>query len=98
MSHFTTIVFIPANTPPDQIEGKLNALLAPYDENTEVPEYDAVCWCIGKMAKEAARSQADAKYGTLDQARAEVSVRWQAAKDTLPPIPADPNDPTWSEA
>jgi hypothetical protein len=39
MSHFTLIVELPAGTPPAEYEDKVAELMAPYDEDREVPEY-----------------------------------------------------------
>lgn len=44
MSHFVVVVL---GDDPDE-------LLAPYDENLEVPEYEDSCWCVNEIASRAA--------------------------------------------
>lgn len=39
MSHFFTIVIVPADTKSEEIEAKVQDLLAPYDENLDVTPY-----------------------------------------------------------
>ncbi len=66
MSHFFVMVLVPKNK---DVEKSVAKLLAPYDENLEVPAYDRACYCIGSDARNAAIEAADA-VETLDAIRA----------------------------
>lgn len=46
MSHFSTLVILPLGTKEEDIDSTIENLLAPYDENMEVPEYERPCWCV----------------------------------------------------
>lgn len=48
MSHFLTVVLIPKET--EDIEGKIEEMLNPYNENLEVEGYDEECSCVGSEA------------------------------------------------
>jgi len=67
MSHFTTLVLL--QNPNGDIESEISEALAPFDENLEVPEYQADCHCIGQVAFNEATKKAGEKYGTLDDLR-----------------------------
>jgi hypothetical protein len=67
MSHFYTVVLVPKNT--DDIEAKIEELLAPYDETIEVEEYDRKCWCINHKAHSAGWAAAESKYGSFSSLR-----------------------------
>lgn len=67
MSHFSVVVFLPKDTPPDKIESAIEQRIAPYDESKVVESYDRVCWCVGKEAQRAARAEADVIHGTREQ-------------------------------
>ena len=71
MSHFSVVVLLPRNTPRNRevIEEKAGELLAPYDENLEVPEYDCECWCLGHVAQKEVGEITDKKYGTIGEIR-----------------------------
>lgn len=67
MSHFMTVVLLPKGT--TDIKAEVGRLLAPYDENLEVPEYDQRCWCVGRQAEREADDEADKQVGTVDALR-----------------------------
>lgn len=49
-----------------QIEAEVDRLLAPYDESTEVEEYDRECHCIGDVARRDAREAAAKAAGVAN--------------------------------
>lgn len=69
MSHFIVGVIVPGDTPPSGIEEAVTSLLAPFDENIEVPEYDDVCICVGSVAHKEAREHANNTVGSIEQLR-----------------------------
>jgi len=68
MSHFYLMVLVPPVPPSGQIEAHVDMLLAPYNEQTEVPEYDTDCWCVGQEASLAAMKAAEEAH-PLDRVR-----------------------------
>jgi hypothetical protein len=66
MSHFKTLILLEN---PTDIESEVAEALAPFDENTEVPEYFRKCHCIGTVAFNEATEKAGAKFGTLNDLR-----------------------------
>ena len=50
MSYFTTIAILPLDV--SSITDQLEEMLAPYDENSEVREYDRECYCINRTASD----------------------------------------------
>lgn len=55
MSHFATLVLIDRKEL--DVKAAVERLLAPYDEDIEVPAYQRECWCVGRKAEiEAARA------------------------------------------
>jgi len=50
MSHFVVGVMVPKDTLIEDVEGWVSCQLDPYNEDTEVPEYEAPCHCIGFKA------------------------------------------------
>jgi hypothetical protein len=50
MSHFYTIALVEPSEAMD-IEGAVQPLLAPYDENMEVDDYEDTCYCVGHVAR-----------------------------------------------
>ena len=48
MSHFFTVAILPKETPIEHVPvmERLNKMLAPFDENTEVDPYKEDCYCI----------------------------------------------------
>ena len=76
MSHYTTLVILPADTPLDRVamERAAETLLEPFDENTQVPEYQRPCSCVGRVARGAARQRGqeaaeEATGKTMDESR-----------------------------
>lgn len=69
MSHFFTVVLVPASALSQDIEAKVSELLAPFDEEIEVPEYQRECWCLSSVARHHARTVAEAKVGKLGDFR-----------------------------
>jgi hypothetical protein len=67
MSHFFVGVLVPPGT--DDIESKVDELMAPYDENLEVPEYGVTCWCIKNQAQELARQEIEREHGSVQSFR-----------------------------
>ena len=65
MSHFTVLVI------GDDPEGQLE----PYDENTEVEEYDRECSCGERKAMMAAREKVDKEYKTIEDLRKEFAKK-----------------------
>lgn len=53
MSHFITVVLMPAAT--EDILDKVAEMLTPYDENLEVEEHDEECYCVGNKAEREGR-------------------------------------------
>jgi hypothetical protein len=83
MSHFLVGVIIPKDTA--SVRAKVEELLEPYDENTEVEEYDRDCYCIGNIASMEARKQTEEKLGTF-----------QTFRDTYNALPKD-QQPKWKD-
>lgn len=77
MSHFYVMAIVPQG---DDYESKIAPLMAKYDENRDVPEYEKPCYCVGRKARYLARAEADYEVGTID------SLRDSFAKDH--PLPA----------
>ncbi len=73
MSHFCGIILLPRNTKRNRkhIEGLLNEILDPYNENNDVPEYERACRCIGRQAMEEVDQKLDRKYGNMNEMRNE---------------------------
>lgn len=67
MSHFYTVVLIPEDT--QNVEAELEELLAPYDENIQVDEYDRECYCINTVANRAGWSAAEEEFGPFENLR-----------------------------
>ena len=65
MSHFLTLVLVPAETPRESIDGAVAALLAPFDENSDVDAYPVDCACRNGIAEWAGRVAADREVGSL---------------------------------
>lgn len=61
----------------------LEAALALFDENMDVPEYDTPCYCVGMKAKSDARAQADAEAGSIDALRKSFKLPHPNANDML---------------
>jgi hypothetical protein len=46
MSHFLCLVVLPEGSTMHHVEGQTSRLLAPYDENLEMPPREEPCWCM----------------------------------------------------
>jgi hypothetical protein len=75
MSHFPVVVSVP-RLPADEMNSKVDELLAPYDENMDVPEYPRECYCISGEAKMHGRKMADKLVGS-----------WGDRKETFRDLP-----------
>ncbi len=58
MSHFCVLALISEET--TDVHEEVKRLLAPYDRNLAVPEYEIECWCIGRAARDHGRRVANA--------------------------------------
>jgi hypothetical protein len=67
MSHFLVGVIVPKDT--ENIEGTIEDLLKPYDENQEVEEYERPCHCVGQVARRDAVQAAIKECGTIEELR-----------------------------
>jgi len=74
MSHYVSLVILPKDTGAaalkaalggdrDALEQAVEPLLAQYDENIQVPEYDKECYCVGREARTRAMQGARAEAG-----------------------------------
>lgn len=72
MSHFIVCVIVP-ECAPSEIEARVSAALAPFDENLEVPEYDQECYCVGAKAQRDAGDAAEAAY-PIERTRAAMKL------------------------
>ena len=70
MSHFTVLVLTENGT-----DEEVAALLAPYDENLEAPEYDKRCYCVGREAQTEVDKAMSEKHGRWDDFRAKFHER-----------------------
>ena len=52
------------------IEKKVSELLAPYDQQLQVPEYEKVCYCVGSIARRRAYEAMDDKFGATESKEA----------------------------
>jgi len=92
MSHFVTYVCIsPQNeetVTSDKIKDRVSELLAPFDENVMMEEYENDCYCIGNEARRDANRAADEKTGTsISKMRKQY---WNLPKE-------EQTDKKWSE-
>jgi len=67
MSHFTVYVIVPKKTKPN--ESYLEKVLAPFDEQLEVPQYDRKCHCIGHKLGASVMQIAEKKFGPFHKIR-----------------------------
>ena len=58
----------------DGLEEQAETLLAPFDENREVPEYETSCWCVGVAAKQRVYNRLF-EESAFERARLEFSQR-----------------------
>ncbi len=64
MSHFTVLVLTENGT-----DEEVEKLLEPYDENTNVPEYERPCYCVGRQARSEVDVATMEKFGKWDAFR-----------------------------
>lgn len=76
MSHFFAVVLVPKDT--KDIEAKVEELMAPYNENEKVDEYDHKCWCVNSEAREAGRLAAETMVRPFEDLRREFNSKLQA--------------------
>jgi len=57
--------------PGKDIESQVEKLMAPYNENNEVEEYETECWCVGRKAQQFAEKETNKKLGTIKKHRKE---------------------------
>lgn len=71
MSHFVVMCLVPNDISPlsQHIERYLSNMLDPYDENTEMDEYEKDCSCCGDEARAEISKRADEKFGTWSAMR-----------------------------
>jgi hypothetical protein len=78
MSHFTVLVLVPQAAVPvpgefnfdDALNDVVVDMLAPFDENEDVPEYQRECWCINSRVSNKAWEMTKAETGeTIDDYR-----------------------------
>lgn len=99
MSHFLTVVLVPAAKNHEQAEAAVTELLAPYSENLEVPEYQKRCWCVGQLADDAAHDAADS-VATWDQLRESFNQKYPVSDGKhpfdLPEDEQEARDAAWT--
>jgi hypothetical protein len=72
MSHFFTVVILPKDVSgsiPDVVKEEVAKLLAPFNEELEVPKWWEKCWCVGRDAFNEVQKQVDKEFGTIDSVR-----------------------------
>ena len=76
MSHFTVLVIYQGTI--EQSNSKVEELLAPYDEQLEVPEYETSCGCVDLQARTEAREAANKNVMPFEQLRQQY---WDKIKE-----------------
>lgn len=79
MSHFYTVVLVNKDT--QNIEDEVEKLLAPYNENIKVEEYDRKCYCINSIASSESWKMAEEKHGSFDNLR---NSYWKKVEQLMP--------------
>jgi hypothetical protein len=87
MSHFFVLVLMPDGAA--DVAMAVEDLLARYDENLNVGEYQKPCYCLRRGASLQAEEEAAARFGTLDQLR----VRFEA--QYIRPEELNPEESNW---
>lgn len=95
MSHFLTIVLMPRTT--RDASAEITRLLAPYDENLDVPPYSTKCYCVGSAARIAASATADRKEGTYADLRASFHARITASAPLTDEAADEAAEVLWKE-
>jgi len=88
MSHFVTVALVNADKE-HELNEELERMMAPYDENMEVPEYKAKCYCVGHLAETECDTEAYNIVGnelntSIDQLRETYQERLK--QDNLHPM------------
>jgi hypothetical protein len=96
MSHFLVGVIV---TPDSNVEQAVERLLAPFNENIEVPEYQRPCSCIGRD-KESPDPDCEECHGSGTHPSQynpdskwdwyQIGGRWDGVICKLPPLDVDP--------
>jgi hypothetical protein len=74
MSHFVIGAIMEKEKAENDLEGTISNLLEPYDEKTEVPEYEKKCYCIQMAAQEKAKEIIEKETGkTVEDFRREIA-------------------------
>lgn len=76
MSHYSVAVVV---TPGGDLEAKVAAALAPFDENFQTPPYVERCHCVGSDARKDAWVAAEKKIGSLQSIRHAFNAEHGAA-------------------
>lgn len=101
MTHFGVLVLLPGDTDindSDAVETAISERLAAYDENTEVPEYDRPCYCIGRAAQHRAEARANEVAGSIDTLRSMHAEAAERLGYTFPKQPIEPATEDQKEA
>jgi len=76
MSHFFTVVILPKDIPTSHpevgvspVKTEVEKVLAPFNEELEVPKWWEKCWCVGRDAFHEVQKQLDVEFGTIDSIR-----------------------------
>jgi hypothetical protein len=69
LTHLFVVVLVKKGARRD-IEKKVSELLAPYDQQLQVPEYEKVCYCVGSIARHRAYEATDKKFGATESKEA----------------------------
>lgn len=92
MSHFFTVVILPENIqvalarcPSDlsPVKTEVAKLLAPFNEELEVPIWWEKCWCVGRDAFGEVQKQLDVEFGTIDSVRTKFHLDNGKAYDEI---------------
>lgn len=84
MSHFTLDIIHPSAVTGDNLTKHIEAVMSPFDENTEVDPYPHKCSCVGYDARRFATDEAWRAIGTYDVARAAFFERHPEFADLSP--------------
>lgn len=76
MSHYLTYVLIPSDA--EEIEATVANLLAPYDENLEVDEYETACQCRRLKARRRATEMVEKELGKITEPEGLLNARTKA--------------------
>jgi len=90
MSHFFTVVILPKDIPTSHpevgvspVKTEVEKLLAPFNEELEVPKWWEKCWCVGRDAFNEVQKQLDEEFGTIDSVRTKFHLDNGKAYDEI---------------